>query len=234
MAILMITLQLMLASCLTPYNCVKGDGQVEKRSFDLEEFDSFVVGCSADVELTQGEVQSVEIEGESNILELFNKEVNGGTWNIDTEKCYQTKKGVTVRITMKDLQNIKINGSGDVSSMSKFNTDDMKIEINGSGDVQLALDSEDIDAEIDGSGDVTLSGVCHSMDIDVNGSGDIKAFELKTGDCDIHINGSGDTRLHVSGHLTVKTNGSGDVHYKGEPKSVDVQDNGSGDVRDAN
>ena len=210
--------QIILLSCVTPYNCVKGNGDIQKRSFDLDDFHSFVIGCSADVELIQGDLQSVEIEGESNIIDLFNKEVSGGTWNIDTEKCYQTKKGVKVYITMKELKNIKIDGSGDVRSRSAFKTGDFKIEIDGSGDVDLEMDSEDIEAQIDGSGDVTLIGSCNSMDIDVNGSGDIKAFEMTSGDCNVHINGSGDIKLNVNGHLSVNTNGSGDVHYKGDPK----------------
>lgn len=229
-----VLLQMIFASCVTPLHCVKGNGEVEERTFDLEEFNSFIVSCSADVEITQGDKQQVVIMGESNILDMFNANVKNGSWNIDTDKCYSTNKGLKVMITMHDLERIKINGSGDVRSIGSMSTKDLSIEINGSGDVSLELDSEELQAEIDGSGDVTLSGECHSMDVDVNGSGDVKAYDLITGDCDVNVNGSGDTKLNVSGHMTVNINGSGDVHYKGKPKSLEVDANGSGDVLDAN
>ncbi len=225
---------MLLTSCVAPLKCVKGNGEIEKRVFDLETFDSFTVSCSADVEIEQGEKQQVTIEGESNILDLFKTEVKNGNWNIDTKQCYQTNKGVKVMIVLTDLKKISINGSGDVKSLKTMKTEDFDIDVNGSGDILLEIGSEEVNIDINGSGDVTLSGECHSMDVDVNGSGDIKAFDLETGNCDVNVNGSGDTRLNVKGHMTVKTNGSGDVHYKGTPKSLEVEDNGSGDVRDAN
>ena len=226
--------QIFFGSCVAPFHCVKGYGDAEERSFELEEFRSFMVSCSADVEIAQGDKQQVTVRGESNILDMFNTDVKNGSWNIDTDKCYSSKKGVKVMITMPDLESIKINGSGDVSSLGILSTKDISIEINGSGDVALELNSDEVRTEIDGSGDVTLSGECHSMDIDVNGSGDIKAFGLNTGDCDVDVNGSGDTRLNISGHMKVNVNGSGDVHYKGAPTSLEVNENGSGDVRNAN
>lgn len=229
-----VLLQMMFASCVTPLHCVKGNGEVEERTFDLEEFDSFIVSCSADIEISQSDKQQVVIVGESNILDIFKTSVKNGSWNIDTDNCYSTSKGVKVMITMHDLEKIKINGSGDVHSIGLMSTKNLSIEINGSGDVSLELDSEELQAEIDGSGDVTLSGECHSMDVDVNGSGDVKAFDLITGNCDVNVNGSGDTKLNVSGHMTVNINGSGDVHYKGKPTIIEVNENGSGDVRNAN
>ena len=225
---------MLFAACVAPQKCVKGNGQVEERTIELAEFNSFMVGCSADVELKQGDVQQVILVGESNILDLFNTKVKDGMWHIDTEKCFQSNKGLKVMITVKDLAMIKINGSGDVRSKSLIKTKDLTIDINGSGDVSLELDSEDLKTEINGSGDVVISGECYSMEIDVNGSGDVDASELNTGDCNIDVNGSGDSKVNVTGHLKVEINGSGDVHYLGQPKSIDVEENGSGDVRDAN
>ena len=226
--------QMLFAACVAPQKCVKGNGEVEERTLELAEFNSFMVGCSADVELKQGDVQRVIIVGESNILDMFNKDVENGMWRIVTDKCYQTKKGLKVMITVKDLERIKINGSGDVRSKGLIKTKDFIIDINGSGDVSMELDTEDLKTSINGSGDLLISGECYSMDINVNGSGDIDASELNTGDCDIEVNGSGDSQVNVTGHLRVNINGSGDVHYLGHPKSLEVDENGSGDVRDAN
>lgn len=70
--------------------------------------------------------------------------------------------------------------------------------------------------------------------IKTNGLGDVKAFSLNARDRDVGLKGSGDTKLNVNGHMEVDINGSRNVHYKGKPTILEVNENESGDVRNAN
>jgi len=104
-------------------------------------------------------------------------------------------------------------------------------KVSGSGDFSandLRLDQCEI--EIYGSGDVQLEGSASEVSVQQSASGDVDLYNLKSGDVDVHTSGSGDVIVYVSGVLKVRLSGSGDVTYKGDPKSVDASASGSGEV----
>jgi len=211
--------------------CIKGEGQVVKRSFDLDAFDEISVECSADVQIRYGKTQKVEVQGQNNIIDQLTTTVSSGRWEIDFEKSVCYLKDFTIYITVPSMEMIKINGSGDVSGNSTFKQEDFTISINGSGNVKFDVEAQDVEVEIDGSGDVSLAGKTKSLDIEIDGSGDVSAYDLEVTNCSIDVNGSGDSEVNVSEYLHANINGSGDVDYKGDVGKIHVSESGSGDVQ---
>ncbi|MBR9922977.1 MAG: DUF2807 domain-containing protein [Bacteroidetes bacterium] len=215
------------------FNCVNGDGPVETFELDIEPFTGIEMSGSMEVYITQGPNQSVFIEGQENIVDLIDNDVNSGVWDIDFEGCVHSHDEVKVYITVPEMNYVKLSGSGKIVSETFLNTEDFVLRLSGSGEIDLALEVEDIDGKISGSGEVKLEGIAESNDFSITGSGDIEAFGLETQKTEIKISGSGNAEILANEILDVKITGSGDVFYRGYPViSVDIT--GSGDLVDAN
>jgi hypothetical protein len=202
-----------------------------KMTLDLPAFTEIELDINASVTIKQGKSQSVEITGPQELIDVLNKEVKGDKWEIKyTKRKVDTKKSLQISITVVELTEVDVNGSGDVRGDNAFHGTKMELSINGSGYIQLELYVEDLELDINGSGDLKLSGSAEELEVSINGSGDVKCPDLTSENAEFDINGSGDSEIHVTKKLNVEINGSGDIHYSGNP-SMKVNKNGSGNLK---
>jgi len=204
----------------------------ETRKLNIDKFSKITLNISADVYIEQGSTQKVVAEGSERLINLLETEVSSGKWSIEyTERNVKThNEKLSIKITIPNIEAIKVNSSGDITGSGTFTADDFYVGINGSGDIHLDLDVKNLTLSVNGSGDMHLSGKTELTDANINGSGDIKANKLKSNTADVGINGSGDIYIHVTDRLEAKVNGSGDVNYTGDP-DIKSRSYGSGDVR---
>lgn len=210
---------------------VTGEGAKTSRTFDIDDFDGVQLAMSANVELTQGSTQSVEISGQPNILDLISTDVNDGVWKIKTTQNIGRHDRINIRITVPRLRYAKVSGSGNMRMMNTFNnSQEMEVGISGSGNLELMLETGDLSARISGSGDIKIDGSATNASYSISGSGDIDALDTEAKSVSIRVSGSGDCDVTAVDNLEVRISGSGDVRYRGQPR-VNARTSGSGDLQ---
>lgn len=187
--------------------------------------------------LKQGSPQKVELEGDRDVLEEVETEVEGGRlkigregkwtdWKFDDEK-------ITVYVTVPDIEGVSVSGSGDIIGETTIRTNDIDLNVSGSGSLSLDVQaSGDVEADVSGSGDMQLKGHFQTFDSHVSGSGKVALSATIDENADFGISGSG--RIEASGKADqVKTNisGSGKVLAANlQTNRCEVRISGSGSV----
>ena len=234
---LLISFALPYSSCIIDdddyFGCERGDGPIVEQELFLPDFHSIDLDISADVCITQGEQQIVVVEGEQNIINELDLDVNNGRWEIEFDDCVRNYEDLKIFITLPFYEQLRVSGSGLIFSNDVITVDEIDLRVTGSGDIDVALDVEDVNTRITGSGAIKLEGIARNAEHEINGSGDLRAFDLATERTDIVIRGSGDAEVLVEDRLDVRITGSGDVFFRGNPR-LDIDITGSGDVIDAN
>jgi hypothetical protein len=210
---------------------VDGKGEVVRKALTVPAFHGIEVEGSMDVVITPASVQSVEVEGQENLVALVTTEVRNGVWVIGTSSGYGTNKPFVVHLRVPVIDVVEVNGSGDVKADGAFTAGAVQLAVNGSGDLDLAFTASNVDVRVQGSGDVKVSGSCTELRAAVVGSGDINARDLKAESVQASVSGSGDIVVHATKRLNAAISGSGDVVYAGDPMTVDKRIDGSGEVR---
>ena len=212
---------------------VRGNGNVVSQERNVGDFKGVRSHGFFDVYLSSGPTASVRIEAEENIQPHIEAFLEGDVLKVESEDGYwlRPRRDVKIFITSPSLKEVKVYGSGNITSQSKItNPEKMQMGIYGSGNIKADIDAPMVEADISGSGDIILSGQVKSFDGEINGSGDIKAMDLKTEETKVSINGSGDAAVYASMNLNIDVRGSGDVRYKG-PAHVTSDIRGSGSVK---
>lgn len=236
-------------------NAIIGNGKMETKTVELEQDVTGVKSMgSFDVIIDPSLEGEAVIEGESNVIDLveLNQNSRGNlTVSMQNRTSFTLHKPLTVRIpavsggliqldgsgsisldadeALKgDTFRVSIMGSGDIRLM--LDTSDLEVEVGGSGDIDLEVNTQQLRADIDGSGRILAVGAADNADISVNGSGDFDGKDCAMKSANVNIAGSGSIRVDVASELTGSVNGSGDVIYTGDPATVSISDNGSGDV----
>lgn len=198
------------------------------------DYDGISCAGSFDYILVAGTEGTIKIEGEENLLEYIITEVKGGTLIIKTRDRINmsTSRNKTIKITIpfKDINSVSLAGSGDLWNEDKITTTNMKVALAGSGDVILNIETSITKANLAGSGDLTLKGTTNDLQVQVSGSGNIHGFDLKSINTEVTVAGSGDADVVCSGNLKARVSGSGDIRYKGNPKTEDSKVAGSGSI----
>jgi hypothetical protein len=229
-----VCLSLLLFSCELDDLCEKGEGATVSRTLDLASFHSITIDNAATVFLSQGEEQKVVVEGQENIIDLLDTNVDNETWTVDfTRNCVRDYRDLNIYITIPDIQRLTVDGSGNLVGETVFIVDDLSLVIDGSGDMDIAAEVEELNTRIDGSGSVKLEGLATTARFFIRGSGDVSAFNLEAKNADVEIRGSGDVEVFATDFLNVDIDGSGDVFYKGNPE-ITLRIDGSGELENAN
>lgn len=210
---------------------IKGEGPIVKKELNLSHFEGIRSGFSCDVYITQGDQQKVEVEGQQNILDNLVMDVSGEILKIKYDRMVKRAEPVKVYITMDNLVEASVSGSGSLVSTSKFTgLGDLEVSVSGSGDLKLEVDAEDIDMSVSGSGDIELGGSAQDLVMSISGSGGIDSRDLMARDCRVSVSGSGNATVYVKNALDAKISGSGNVRYKGDVAKISSRVSGSGHI----
>ena len=185
---------------------------------------------SGDVYITKGEKPSLFIETDENILSLLDTKTTENKITLDTKESISPTK-LIYWITVSNLEEIKVDGSGDIKVNEGFVSNNFKIAINGSGDIIIKdLNTESLSILIYGSGDVKISGNGNNSKLEIEGSGDIFMNEFVSKKVNASINGSGDMKINVVDYIKAIINGSGSIGYIGNAPTIETTINGRGDI----
>lgn len=227
---------LLLFATMLAFSCTAPllSGETVKEIRNVGQFSAISLTISADVFLTQGSVQKIEIEGDKSSLEEIETTVNGQTLKICTKDMFHGNIGkVSVYITVPGINALTISGSGDIAAGSDITADELDLNVSGSGSIRFSgLSAREVSATITGSGniDITAGKGQSELDVVITGSGSFSAEGFSVPEVDVNITGSGSARVWALKELETNITGSGNVAYKGDPQ-VNARSTGSGKTR---
>jgi len=230
---ILLSFVLITSNACAGWNCKEGKEKPTTEKRNLENFTAIELNIQGDVKLmvvNENSPKTIEINTNADLIQYIKTEVKDGKLIIDADPCIDPDGDLIFTLTVSNLDQITINGSGDIMCEKEMTGEKLKIQINGSGDVELNLNYNELDANINGSGDAELTGKVAEADISINGSGDVKAEKLETTNTEVNINGSGDCNIKVVGELKATIVGSGDITYSGKPQNVKSSVIGSGNI----
>lgn len=191
-------------------------------------FDSIELRAFGDMNVTQGDKESLVIEGDEELLQKITSRVEstklilelGQNWleRIMAGINAMGRKAIKYHITVKDLKSLKVLGSSEVH-MPSLKTTNLHLVITGNGEIKLpSLTAEGLEVDISGRGEIDVAGQVHNQDISITGSGEYDAKTLISQTAKVSISGHGDVEVAVSDTLDVRIAGYGEVKYIGSPQ----------------
>jgi Putative auto-transporter adhesin, head GIN domain len=197
-------------------------------------FTGIALSAPINVDLVQGDAESLVLEGDESALAEIETVVEQGVLKIRTRSqfTFWGMSKVRAHVGAKTIDSLRIDGSGDINA-AQLRSTGLKVAVGGSGDVRIGtLDASTLQVSVAGSGDVQVGGKVNTVSTSIAGSGDVKAGKLESQDAKVTIAGSGDVAVWAKQSLIVKIAGSGDVRYYGDP-AVTKTIMGSGSLRRA-
>ncbi len=221
-------------SCdIVMHDTVRGNGSLSTDTRNIPQVSRIKSQGNFDIDIVLGGSPSLKIEADANLIPYILTSNEDGKLVIHTKDHVDLSSDnkIKVTITTDKVEELEINGNGNITSSSKITGGDhLKLGIYGNGDITLDVNSPKVESTIAGNGNINLTGETKDSKIEIDGNGDYKAEGLLAENAEVHINGSGGARLACSVSLDVRIAGSGDVFYKDTP-SIHQTVIGSGNIK---
>ncbi len=210
------------------FDFVRGSGNLETREYNVKGFHAVSLAGVGTLSIDQTGEESLRIEAEDNLFEHLRVEVRGDELYLGIQRGVSLRPTRPIKfiLTVKDIEEITISGSGDVHT-SALTSQRLKVGISGSGDIEtgsLTVEKE-LALRISGSGRIDLPAIiAGGTEMAITGSGKGRVDSLKTGTAKLSITGAGDFRVRNVEAETVETRitGSGDVELNGKTKEQEL------------
>jgi hypothetical protein len=170
-------------------------GDVEKRPFDLTDFEKIVLNGAADLKYSTDETYSVVVEANAEVFQHLNYRVEEGVLILETKyKVQPIAETFDIYVSSPVLQKLTINGASEASVSRIESEQDLIIGVNGSAQCEL----KDINVP--------------SLTFTVNGAGELDATRLQVGKLYVNVNGAGDVKIAGSAdYASFSVAGAGDI-----------------------
>lgn len=191
---------------------------------DVKDFHRVFFRCLGELELIQGDEETLTITAHEKIMPRISCEVRSGTLNIDLErKWFQIDdfdiytRRVKFELKLRTLDELKFSGAGKVSC-EELQAETLKLTLNGAGNMNLAhLQADEIDVRLSGAGQIRLAGAVADQQVKVTGAGEYKAPDLESESASATVSGAGGIVVRASDVLDAAITGLGSISYHGSP-----------------
>lgn len=215
---------------------VKGDGLESTVHIKCRPFNHVQIQGRLQVELWQGNSYSLQIIGDSNLLELVETVSQSNTLVIGMKNDLLYQSNNIIRVVLEIPENaalkfITVLNLGIFISKTLLNVGIVYLLAIGSGRIQGAFNGQIISSKISGSGHVVLRGSCQELVCDVVGNGNADAVNVVSDMVQVRVRSGGNAIVNAKDILFVDLNGSGHVVYKGNPYRKVFKSFGPGEIK---
>jgi hypothetical protein len=206
---LLLALISLAVGCHRIHDEIPGSGNLQKQKRDVGSFTSISTEGAFDIAVVSQTPQSLEIEGDDNILPLITTEVTNNVLHIRSLRGYSVSRPIKLKISLPDLEGISLSGAGNIE-VTGLKNDKFVIDANGAPTIKVA-------------------GETRVLNVDANGAGKIDTHKLRAAQVIVESKGVAKVDVYAAEKLDVTVFGPSEVTYQGDAV-VNKTVNGPGSV----
>ncbi len=196
---------------------IEGSGNMITKDMPVRSFDHLTAHGVFHLYLSQGDKESVKIEADDNLVDLFIVKNEGTSLEISMKKdvSINSKKKMSVYVTFKSLKSMHLSMVGGTSSNEQLKFSDLKLTNQSVGSVDLNMTMQNLNLDNGSVGTLKLKGSADNAVIKSNSVGSIQAADFVVQKMDIDNSGVGSATVNAEKELKMSDSFLGKVNNKG-------------------
>ncbi len=192
----------------------------QDRTEELEKFKELKIFNGLDVEIKKSNQGKIEITGEKaeDVSIKYVKDILKLSIKIH-DKFDPKKIKITVYYT-KDILILDANEGSSIVSELSINQDNITIKTQEGAFISVPVVVKNLIIKAVSGGNIKISGAAENQKVEVTSGGVYEAYKLITKNTVVVSGSGGKAELNVTDTLDAKVRFGGNIHYKGNPKSI--------------
>jgi len=206
-------------------------GNAQKIERNLESFTGIKVSSAFNVELVEGAVSSITIDGvPEQYIENVITEVKGEILNVYVKGKVKAANDMRLTISYQTLKSVEVSGASTVKANTPINAESFTIKTNGASSLDLNLNATDVKLSGSGASAVKLSGTATTFSPSLSGASSLEAKSFQTKKVNVDASGASDVNVYATEEATGEVSGASDVDVYGSPSVNSFKKSGAADI----
>jgi len=176
----------------------------KKEIRSVSDFTGIDASGAFDITVTKGDMESLTIEANDEVMQYVRSEVKNGVLRLYLEKGAQKKvkniKPLKASVVMKDLDKVSLSGACKITANDLFTPESFNGNCAGSSDMTINVNTGQLNIKASGSSKIRMkANVTGNAKMNVSGSSNIQG-ELKVND--MTFTSSGSNKVDLTGSAT--------------------------------
>lgn len=225
---------MLVLTALTLYSCenslLRGDDTFYTLDIETVPFDTITVKDIFNIELMTGSRYSIRLEGNERSVGRIKAEIGENTLSLEDNNLFRwlpDYKEVRLTISFPSLRRLNLLAPATLFSADTLYLEDFSVYAlgrTGIADLMVKANNIRFITEMENFGQYTLRGYSRYADLWHRGSSRLDASDLVTEYLWITNNSMADCYVNARRRLTVVINHYGNVHYKGNPDELIINE----------
>ena len=216
---------LIFASC-SPDKCLNSTGNIISQNKQLPYFNKIIINDNISLILENG--TNIRVEAGENLIENISFEVKQDSTLIlkNTNVCewLRSYASVKVYVGIDNIKSISSDSFGNISTEKMVNINALQLDIfRVSGDIDLELSGNYFSLFTSLGAKINLKGNIANLGIYTLGFGKIDASQMKAQNATVKHGGNNDVFVNATQSLKATLESNGNLYYKQEPITKDIQ-----------
>ncbi|MCC7352488.1 MAG: DUF2807 domain-containing protein [Anaerolineae bacterium] len=196
---------------------------------EVSDFDRVVFSGFGELAIRQGEIESLTVEADDDIMPKIETRVSSGTLLIgyrhgglldilNWTTLVIGGRSIRFNLTVKKLTGLECSGAGSTVAAA-LATDHLHLRLSGAGNITFdQLMAEKLEVELTGAGSINVSGKVTEQKSRCSGVGSYRAGSLESQKAAVRLSGAGSATVWAKDELDAEISGVGSVEYYGSPR----------------
>jgi len=206
------------------------------KEVSLSDFDSVEISSAVQAEIRRGDMFSVAITANDDMIDRAVAKKIGTTlkvyieFHLDLNWLFQSEP-VQVKITMPDLVALHVSGASHVD-VSGFEVDhDVAVEISGASEAKGDITATNARFEASGASKLTLKGAAKALVAEGSGASQIRLLGFATDEVRVDLSGASGGEIAVREKLDYTVSGASRLVFNGSPRIGRASSSGASSVK---
>lgn len=195
-------------------------GKRISRDIPVSHFDALKASGVVELNLVQGDKESVTVEADENLQAYITVANNGKTLEIDTKKLNNKNiKGswkLYVTVYFRNINSLSVATVGHVKNEGTLQFSELKLNISSVGNTDLKLAADKLNMEASSVGNIELAGSAKTAVMQNSSVGNLRAEALKIGSLEMNNSGIGNAEINADNITRFQGNMLGKVRNRGQ------------------
>lgn len=211
---------------------VKGNGNVVNSTRTTnEDFSSIKASRGLDVEISQGNENSITIVADENLHDYIETDIDNGSLKITSRKNIRSAKEKKVKIIFKEIEMLSASSAARIVSKSNLILPSLDVKSSSGGEVDVVVESENISCKSSSGSTINISGKAINFEASSSSGSDIKAKELMTNNSILAASSGSSIQVYPILSLNAKASSGSSIVYYNDAKSIIKKSTSGGSIK---
>jgi hypothetical protein len=212
---------------------VKGSKVLKRESRDISNVQNIEVQSGIMVYLRIGDVETMEIEAEDNLIQHINTITTANTVKIELPGniVFSDILPVKIYLQLNKIENLKASEGASIISTNTLSSNKISINLSKGSEVKVDLNCKDLSVNMLGGSAANITGKTVNGNFEIKGASKFEGDNLSAEICSVVASGASEIRLNADKQISITASQGSKITYFGNPLVLSKNATGKSKVK---